>query len=408
MFSTVSCFGGNKPNSNIDTTSSTEDTRHSTVKAFDSIKKTIPEYKYNNSYNQGNIRAIEYQGADYNGASTNVFAYVGYPSGASETNKKPAVVLVHGGGGTAFFEWVKVWNDAGYIAIAMDTEGRRPDQSTNGLGGPCNDIFSSINAPLENQWMYQAVSAVILAHNYLRDDYRVDTKNIGICGISWGGIISSITLGIDDRFAFGTPIYGCGYLREGGGFFNETSLPSKMDDIWDASNFFKNNKKTKVLFLNSDHDGFFPIDITNKSSNALTNSKIAILPNMLHGHYEGWNEKESIAFADQVVKKNNSFANFTSQELNDKTIKITYEVPNGCTLDNIAVYGTSSIEYQAVVGGVDKIKNDFTKLDIDLNNADNKVSFTIKDSSLKYVYVNFQLKNSNNNLITTSSKLFEL
>ena len=33
-------------------------------------------------------------------------------------------------------------------------------------------------------------------------------------GISWGGVITSTVIGIDDRFAFAIPTYGCGDLAE--------------------------------------------------------------------------------------------------------------------------------------------------------------------------------------------------
>jgi hypothetical protein len=77
-----------------------------------------------------------------------VFAYIGYPPNASKNNKVPAVILVHGGAGTAFPQWVKIWNDKGYAAIAMDLEGRQPlnpgSQSItkHELGGPVNTNFA--------------------------------------------------------------------------------------------------------------------------------------------------------------------------------------------------------------------------------------------------------------------------
>ena len=48
-----------------------------------------------------------------------MFAWCGLPAAAAGT-KSPAMVLVHGGGGTAFEHWVRLWNDRGYAAIAMD------------------------------------------------------------------------------------------------------------------------------------------------------------------------------------------------------------------------------------------------------------------------------------------------
>lgn len=70
------------------------------------------------------ISTLYYSAEDYRGKATRVFAYYGVPEGASAENKKPAMVLVHGGGGTAFKEWVEIWVKRGYVAIAMDLAGK--------------------------------------------------------------------------------------------------------------------------------------------------------------------------------------------------------------------------------------------------------------------------------------------
>ena len=62
---------------------------------------------------EGNIRALFFRGADYKGAETRVFAYLGLPAGADGETRAPGVVLVHGGGGTAYKEWVRAWTDRG-------------------------------------------------------------------------------------------------------------------------------------------------------------------------------------------------------------------------------------------------------------------------------------------------------
>ena len=46
------------------------------------------------------------------------------------------MVLVHGGGGTAFAEWVKAWTSRGYAAIAMDTCGQIPKGIVRQVGTP--------------------------------------------------------------------------------------------------------------------------------------------------------------------------------------------------------------------------------------------------------------------------------
>ena len=47
-------------------------------------------------------------------------------TGKSLDQARGAMVLVHGGGGTAFDAWVRAWVKAGYAAIAMDTCGALP------------------------------------------------------------------------------------------------------------------------------------------------------------------------------------------------------------------------------------------------------------------------------------------
>src|SRR5437588_291486 len=68
------------------------------------------------------VKAIFYDGVPWKGRPSRVFAYYGLPK-ASEGERVPAMVLVHGGGGSAFIPCVRLWTSRGYAAIAMDTCG---------------------------------------------------------------------------------------------------------------------------------------------------------------------------------------------------------------------------------------------------------------------------------------------
>ena len=74
----------------------------------------------------------------WQGKPTKVFAWLGLPK--NRAGKVPGVVLVHGGGGTAFKEWVQKWNDHGFAAISIAVEGRpigaTPTNSTS-LAASC-------------------------------------------------------------------------------------------------------------------------------------------------------------------------------------------------------------------------------------------------------------------------------
>ena len=85
-----------------------------------------------------NLKAIYFEGLDYQGKPTKVFAWLGMPEdkAANESDKVPAkvpaMVLVHGGGGTAFKEWVEKWNARGYAAISIAVEGQTDKRSEDG------------------------------------------------------------------------------------------------------------------------------------------------------------------------------------------------------------------------------------------------------------------------------------
>ena len=87
-----------------------------------------PKFRWEDDHSP--VRSLLFEGESLNGNRTEVFAYYSTPgilNGRSgfETDL-PAVVLLHGGGGTAFSAWVQMWAERGYAAIAMDLGGKRP------------------------------------------------------------------------------------------------------------------------------------------------------------------------------------------------------------------------------------------------------------------------------------------
>jgi dienelactone hydrolase len=178
------------------------------------------------------IKAITYDGATVGKTKkTKVFAYLGFPEGASAENPVPAVVLVHGGqAGIPFAKWVKEWNKRGYAAISMSTNNFFPKNAiagdrnyagqlenwNQGLYGvftekgyttaPSNGNMNDSYRHYTMQWMYHAVSDCILAGNILRADERVDSELVGICGNSWGATVASIAIGYDTSYAFALAI----------------------------------------------------------------------------------------------------------------------------------------------------------------------------------------------------------
>jgi dienelactone hydrolase len=237
-----------------------------------------------------------------------VFAYLGFPVNASVEQPVPAVVLLHGGGGSAFPQWVKIWNNRGYAAIAIDTEGHMPlnyddtklELTTFDNPGPArNGEFLDIELPISDQWMYHAINATSTACSLLAGDSRVMKDKIGITGISWGGIIASIAICCDPRFSFAVPVYGCSHLPDSKSYFSRVFQNQKIKLAWDSTPFLQ-EVKTKCLWLNGGEDWHFSPDATSLCALDMPDASLLIIPGLAHGHQTGWERKEIYSFADSI------------------------------------------------------------------------------------------------------------
>ena len=76
---------------------------------------------------------------------------------------------------------------------------------------PAGAASTRSTGPREDQWTYQAVAKIILAHSLLRSLPEVDPERTGVTGISWGGYLTCIVAGVDPRFKLAVPVYGCGF-----------------------------------------------------------------------------------------------------------------------------------------------------------------------------------------------------
>ena len=312
----------------------------------------IPDYDPKGSTGWAGIKALWYEGAEYQGKPTKVFAYIGYPK-RNAGEKVPAVVLVHGGGGHAYAHWIKLWNERGYAAIAMDTEGYFPAQEWKGLTGtegedasmytrelygrlaednyhtgPCNDNMLPGDNPLEEQWAYHAVIDTILAHNILREDPNIDAEKIGITGISWGSVIASIAIGYDTRYAFAIPIYGSGYLEYADTYVCRGFKDENVRRLWSAADRLK-ECKFPVLWMCGLKDVHF-CSLSNSLSYLATKdhgSYISIQEELKHSHAAAWNGPESYRFADCVLNNRVPFVAAKNLEMNENEILLTVDTP---------------------------------------------------------------------------------
>lgn len=289
------------------------------------------------------LNAIFYEGLPYQGHPTQVFAYYGLPPKKEDSSntKVPGVVLVHGGGGTAFARWVKLWNERGYAAIAMDLCGCVPVGSYGNwqrhkTGGPpgWDASFDQIQQPLSDQWQTHAVTAVARANSLLRSLPEVDAERIGLTGISWGGYMTCLAAGVDARFRCAVPVYGCGYLGD-----NSAWLPaferlgkeqsSKWLRQWDPSVYLP-KARMPFLWVNGTNDFAYPMDSWERSIQLCDHSTRCLRIRMPHGHgAAGENPEEIHVFMNTILRADKPLPEIGKPSVQGNQIMASYqsEVP---------------------------------------------------------------------------------
>ena len=276
-----------------------------------------------------NVKPVYLSGIDFQGKPTKFFAWVGLPEGADEAHPVPGVVLVHGGGGTAFVQWVEEWTARGYAAIAMDTVGTRPLKRFEGSGcaaaqpldRPGRHNFDFDVANPKDSWTAHAVATVVKSHSYLRSLPQVDASRIGITGISWGGYLTCITTAVDKRFIAAVPVYGCGFLGE----FQATvaNAPRAWLELFDPAMFLR-SVDCPILFVNRPVDPPYHWSQWVRSSQLPKNAQRSCRLGFGHSH-AGGRVPEAPIFLDAYCKGEASLPRISEQRLSrdGKTVSAT-------------------------------------------------------------------------------------
>lgn len=245
--------------------------------------------------------------------STWVFAVIGVPNATAYKMPEsgyPAVVLVHGGGGKVYTDWIRWWNNKGFIALAFDTYSQEIDKKgklvENPEGGPVSTdgtLMDSVDN-YENSWFYHNVINIIYCNNILRNRADVDKDRVCLTGISWGSVLCEAVSGIDDRFACFAPVYGSGFLYQdsnwiqesekyGGKAFNNGNA-EKWKELFDTPSYLPYCAKP-VLFVSGIDDQCFST-VNRAKTYALTAGKRFYAQHYQLGHGHVWQKTPEICY----------------------------------------------------------------------------------------------------------------
>ncbi len=274
-----------------------------------------PEY-YLEETTQTGVLAIVYKAMPYRGNKNHVFCYYSSPSlleygDTSHDKDIPAVVCIHGGGGSASASWVKLLAEKGYAAIAMDWRGHSTSESTQQENG---FVESSGSTPYytawddqTEDWYYQCIGSMIAANSLIRSMPGVDKDRVGCTGYSWGGIIISTLIGIDQRFAAAIPVYGCGYLYDTpGGYWSVMGRTPELSQYrwkyqYDGMNYLAYTT-TPTLYVNGTNDSHFYTGQWEKTASLIPGVSRSMRNALAHGGGTSQSLAEVYSFFSKHLK----------------------------------------------------------------------------------------------------------
>ena len=237
----------------------------------------------------------------FKGEKHRIYALYAAPKAA---RKAPAILFLHGGGGTADAVAVKYWATHGYACLSFDWSANpkdknfnRPHSSRFGAATESESAKSQFVSPPQESRTYHALIAARRAISWLQQQAEVDAGAIGVEGVSWGGFYSLILGGIDERVKAVVTVYGAGFFTEfgvNGGAFGVTGplqgLPREQQKEWlehfDPQHYIA-RLKAPLFLMTGTNDSFFWLPLVMRTYEALPGEKrLWLEPNNNHHlHY---------------------------------------------------------------------------------------------------------------------------
>lgn len=293
------------------------------------------------------IQEINYFSSIYKGKQIKIFGYFCYPE-KLKSSGMPGILLVHGGAGYADLQRAMNWANKGYAALSIDLPGKGKGRLISRSTGPNMNVpeLFCVYPDLYNNYLYHAVTAARCGITFLKLHKFVNKT--GIVGYSWGGVVTLIVNGIDNRIDAAVPVFGSGYLNEGSTWqtwfdflLSKDSLASYINNF-DARQFLK-SQNAPIMYTTGTNDNCFTLPIFVKSYLGITQEcTLALIPNMRH--------KVSDEMRDNIY--NWVSAKLKSKREFPKIISLeAYELPQENS-GNIVIKGTFSADSPVVSANI--------------------------------------------------------
>ena len=261
------------------------------------------------SYNRGRIRVEEiyYQSRSFKRKPVRIFGYFAYPR--VHKGKLPAILLSHGGGGTASLPRAVAWATRGYAVLAIDLPGKGENRAGSRSTGPDMIVPILLRTQPDPSYNY-LVHAVAAARNgitYLSHRKEVDPDRIGMIGLSWGGVLTLLTNGQDSRLKAAVNVFGAGYIPEGctweDRFFTMTPYDEeRWNTFIDPKNFLA-SQHAPILFITGTNDHCYYLPTFQKSYEEVSVAKSYwLIPNLRHKFLDSA-QGPALAWLDSKLKK---------------------------------------------------------------------------------------------------------
>jgi hypothetical protein len=212
------------------------------------------------------------------------------------------------------------------VALAIDLEGHIPNKEgtindvpnnlyhASNYVTPHNQNLGDENEDISLTWLHYACRTSIIANSFLHHFAGINPYKIGVCGVSWGGYITSIISGYDDRFAFAIPYYCITDMLDSFTPLGTYIKSHRSFEIFDNPEPLK-YIETPFLYIGSNRDVYSNIEQASQIVSSMKNGHLSILNRFAHSHASALSSVEQFLFADNTLaKKGNISIKFVDSE----------------------------------------------------------------------------------------------